>query len=151
MTRHRAGALGEGKTFGHPEEVRIAYDQGVVDLQAKITVRLDGERVETTVGRILLAEITPPEIPFSDMNRVMKKKELGALIDAAFSKAGNKATVIFADRLKDLGFEYATRAGISIGIKDMVIPKEKGHLLDQAQKVLQEIQDQYTKGLITGW
>ena len=112
-------------------------------------MRLDGERVETTVGRILLAEIAPPEIPFSEINRVMKKKELGALIDAAFLRAGNKATVIFADRLKDLGFEYATRAGISIGIKDMVIPQEKGHLLDQAQKSLQEIQDQYTKGLIT--
>ena len=148
-TRERPGALGEGKVFSSPGEVRVAYDQGAVDLQAKITVRLNGERVETTVGRILLAEIAPPEIPFSDMNRVMKKKELGALIDAAFSKAGNKATVIFADRLKDLGFEYATRAGISIGIKDMVIPKEKGHLLDQAQEGLQEIQDQYTKGLIT--
>ena len=149
MTRQRSGALGEGKTFSNAEEVRIAYDQGVIDLQAQITVRMDGERVETTAGRILLAEIAPSEIPFSDINRVMKKKELGALIDAAFLKAGNKATVIFADRLKDLGFEYATRAGISIGIKDMVIPKEKGRLLDQAQKVLQEIQDQYTKGLIT--
>ncbi len=148
-TRERSGALGEGKIFSSPGEVRVAYDQGRVDLQAKITVRLDGERVETTVGRILLAEIAPPEIPFSDINRVMKKKELGALIDAAFLRAGNKATVIFADRLKDLGFEYATRAGISIGIKDMVIPQEKGHLLDQAQKSLQEIQDQYTKGLIT--
>ncbi len=148
-TRERSGALGEGKVFSSPGEVRVAYDQGTVDLQAKITVRLDGERVETTVGRILLAEIAPPEIPFSDINRVMKKKELGALIDAAFLRAGNKATVIFADRLKDLGFEYATRAGISIGIKDMVIPQEKGHLLDQAQKSLQEIQDQYTKGLIT--
>lgn len=148
-TRERSGALGEGKVFSSPGEVRVAYDQGTVDLQAKITVRLDGERVETTVGRILLAEIAPPEIPFSDINRVMKKKELGALIDTAFLRAGNKATVIFADRLKDLGFEYATRAGISIGIKDMVIPQEKGHLLDQAQKSLQEIQDQYTKGLIT--
>ena len=148
-TRERSGALGEGKIFSSPGEVRVAYDQGAVDLQAKITVRLDGERVETTVGRILLAEIAPPEIPFSDINRVMKKKELGALIDAAFLRAGNKATVIFADRLKDMGFEYATRAGISIGIKDMVIPQEKGHLLDQAQKSLQEIQDQYTKGLIT--
>ncbi len=148
-TRERPGALGEGKIFSSPGEVRVAYDQDAVDLQAKITVRLDGDRVETTVGRILLAEIAPPEIPFADINRVMKKKELGALIDAAFSKAGNKATVIFADRLKDLGFEYATRAGISIGIKDMVIPKEKGHLLDQAQKSLQEIQSQYTKGLIT--
>ncbi len=148
-TRERPGALGAGKIFSSPGEVRVAYDQGAVDLQAKITVRLNGERIETTVGRILLAEIAPPEIPFSDINRVMKKKELGALIDAAFSKAGNKATVIFADRLKDLGFEYATRAGISIGIKDMVIPKEKGHLLDQAQRSLQEIQGQYTKGLIT--
>ena len=148
-TRERPGALGTGKIFSSPGEVRVAYDQGAVDLQAKITVRMDDERVETTVGRILLAEIAPSEIPFSDINRVMKKKELGALIDAAFSKAGNKATVIFADRLKDLGFEYATRAGISIGIKDMVIPKEKGHLLDQAQKSLQEIQGQYTKGLIT--
>lgn len=148
-TRERPGALGAGKIFSSPGEVRVAYDQGAVDLQAKIIVRMNDERVETTVGRILLAEIAPSEIPFSDINRVMKKKELGALIDAAFSKAGNKATVIFADRLKDLGFEYATRAGISIGIKDMVIPKEKGHLLDQAQKSLQEIQGQYTKGLIT--
>ncbi len=148
-TRERSGALGEGKIFSSPGEVRVAYDQGTVDLQAKITVRLDGERVETTVGRILLAEIVPPEVPFSEINRVMKKKELGALIDAVFLRAGNKATVIFADRLKDLGFEYATRAGISIGIKDMVIPQEKGHLLDQAQKSLQEIQGQYAKGLIT--
>ena len=149
MTRERPGAAGEGKTFSSPEEVRIAYDQGEADLQAKIIVRRDGVRVETTVGRILLSEIVPPEIPFSAINRVMKKKQLGALIDTSVLKAGNKATVIFADRLKDIGFEYATKAGISIGIKDMVIPKEKVRLLNQAEKVLQEIQDQYTKGLIT--
>ena len=148
-TRERAGALGEGKIFSSPGEVRVAYDQGAVDLQAKITVRLDGERVETTVGRILLAEIAPPEIPFSDINRVMKKKELGALIDAAFLKAGNKATVIFADRLKDLGFEYATQAGISIGIQDMKVPDTKERLLSDAQKEIQKIQEQYTNGLIT--
>ena len=149
MTRLREGARGSGKTFSCSEEVRIAYDQGEIDLQAGIIVRMNGERTETTVGRILLSEIVPAEIPFSDVNQVMKKKELGALIDAAFQKAGNKATVIFADRLKDLGFEHATKAGISIGIKDMVIPAEKGPLLDEAQKVLQEIQGQYTKGLIT--
>ncbi len=148
-TRERASALGEGKVFSSPGEVRVAYDQGAVDLQAKITVRLDGDRVETTVGRILLAEIVPPEIPFSDINRVMKKKELGALIDAAFLKAGNKATVIFADRLKDLGFEYATRAGISIGIQDMKIPDTKEKLLSNAQEEIQKIQEQYTNGLIT--
>ena len=148
-TRERPGALGEGKVFSSPGEVRVAYDQGAVDLQAKITVRLDGERVETTVGRILLAEIVPPEIPFSDINRVMKKKELGALIDAAFLRAGNKATVIFADRLKDLGFEYATQAGISIGIQDMKVPDTKEKLLSDAQKEIQKIQEQYTNGLIT--
>ena len=149
MTRERPGATGEGKIFSSPEEVRIAYDQGETDLQAKIVVRMDGSRVETTVGRILLAEIVPPEIPFSTINRVMKKKELGALVDISVLKAGTKATVIFADRLKDMGFEYATKAGISIGIKDMVIPKEKGRLLNKAEKALREIQDQYTKGLIT--
>ena len=148
-TRERPGALGEGKVFSSPGEVRVAYDQGAVDLQAKITVRLDGERVETTVGRILLAEIVPSEIPFSDINRVMKKKELGALIDAAFLRAGNKATVIFADRLKDLGFEYATQAGISIGIQDMKVPDTKEKLLSDAQKEIQKIQEQYTNGLIT--
>ena len=148
-TRERSGALGEDKVFSSPGEVRVAYDQGAVDLQAKITVRLDGERVETTVGRILLAEIVPPEIPFSDINRVMKKKELGALIDAAFLRAGNKATVIFADRLKDMGFEYATQAGISIGIQDMKVPDTKEKLLSDAQKEIQKIQEQYTNGLIT--
>ncbi|MGH7966682.1 MAG: DNA-directed RNA polymerase subunit beta', partial [Candidatus Binatia bacterium] len=120
-----------------------------VHLQARIKTRLDGALVETTVGRVLLYDIVPREIPFSEVNRVMKKKELGSLIDLAFRKAGNKATVIFADRLKDLGFEYATKAGISIGILDMMIPAAKGKSLQDAQQDLQQIQDQYTKGLIT--
>ena len=149
VTRDRTGALGEGKIFSNPDFVRIAYDQGGIELQARIKVRMGGELVETTVGRVLLYEIVPPEIPFSDVNRTMKKKELGGLIDSAFLKAGNKATVIFADRLKDMGFEHGTKAGISIGIQDMMIPESKVRLLDEAQSVLQEIQDQYTKGLIT--
>jgi DNA-directed RNA polymerase subunit beta' len=149
VTRDRTGALGEGKVFSNPDEVRIAYDQDGVELQARIKVRMDRELVETTVGRVLLYEIVPPEIPFSDVNRTMKKKELGGLIDSAFLKAGNKSTVIFADRLKDMGFEHGTEAGISIGIQDMMIPESKVRLLDEAQSVLQEIQDQYTKGLIT--
>ncbi len=149
MTRERPGALGENRIFSSPEEVRLAYDQGAIHLQAKIKVRINGELQQTTVGRVLLADITPSEIPFSDINRVMKKKELGALIDLSFRKAGNKATVIFADRLKDMGFEYATRAGISIGIQDMAIPAAKEKMLESAQKSLEEIQDQYTKGLIT--
>ena len=149
ITRERPGAKGEDKIFSSPEEVRIAYDQGQVELQAQIKVRMDGQLVDTTVGRVVLYEIIPPEIPFAEVNRTMKKKELGSLLDSAFLKAGNKATVIFADRLKDLGFEHATRAGISIGIQDMIIPEEKEALLDAAQADIQEIQDQYTKGLIT--
>ena len=107
------------------------------------------ERVETTVGRVLLYEIVPPEIPFAEVNSTMKKKELGNLIDLVYRKAGNKATVIFADRLKDIGFEFATRAGISISIKDMKIPPQKAHLLDEAQKQVAEIQKQYNNGVIT--
>ena len=149
ITRERPGAKGEGKIFSSPDEVRIAYDQGQVELQAQVKVRMDGRLVDTTVGRVVLYEIIPPEIPFAEVNRTMKKKELGSLLDSAFLKAGNKATVIFADRLKDLGFEHATRAGISIGIQDMIIPEEKEALLDAAQADIQEIQDQYTKGLIT--
>src|SRR4030095_12372050 len=88
--------------------------------------------VDSTVGRVLLYEIVPPEIPFAEVNRVMKKKELGSLIDIAYRADGNKATLILADKLKDLGYEQATRAGISIGIKDMVIPAAKQKLLDEA-------------------
>ena len=94
--------------------MRIAYDQGEVDLQAPITVRINGERVETTVGRVLLYEVVPEVIPFKEFNRVMKKKELANLIDESYRLAGNKATVILADRLKDIGYQYATKAGISI-------------------------------------
>ncbi|MBI2988413.1 MAG: DNA-directed RNA polymerase subunit beta', partial [Deltaproteobacteria bacterium] len=149
MTRERPNARGIGWPFANVQEVRIAYDQGEVDLQARITVRINKERIETTVGRILLYEVVPPEIPFQEVNRVMKKKELANLIDLSYRLAGNKATVIFADKLKDIGFHYATRAGISIAIKDMVIPAGKGELLKKAYEDVREIEEQYKNGLIT--
>jgi DNA-directed RNA polymerase subunit beta' len=180
MTRERPLARGEDKFFSSPEQVRIAYDHGEVDLHAKVTVRMlaaaaaqNGhvaeppptgrgrgkkaevpalparERVQTTVGRILLYEIVPPEVPFAEVNKTLKKKELGNLIDVVYRRAGDKATVIFADRLKDVGFEFATRAGISISIKDMVIPSQKHQLLEQAQKQVSEIHKQYNNGVIT--
>jgi DNA-directed RNA polymerase subunit beta' len=155
MTRERLAAVGDGKTFSNFEEVRIAYDQGEVDLQASIRVRVPpsaggtGQLVESTVGRVMLYDIVPTEISFAEVNKVMKKKELGALIDLSYRQSGNKATVIFADRLKDLGFQQATRAGISIGIKDMVIPKRKVEMIEQANGEVREIEDQYNKGLIT--
>ncbi len=149
MTREKPMVKGEGKTFSNPDEVRIAYDQGEVHLQAHIKLRRDGEVVDTTAGRVLLYEIVPPEITFAEVNKVMKKKELGNLIDLAYRRSGNKATVIFADKLKDLGYEFATRAGISIGIKDMLIPPHKAKLLEEATSEVRQIEDQYNKGLIT--
>jgi DNA-directed RNA polymerase subunit beta' len=164
MTRERAFTKGEGRKFASFEEVRIAFDQEELDLQAKISVRVapsamdEAERaasdnrpklVETTAGRVLLYEICPAEIPFKEVNKVMKKKELGGLIDISYRHAGNKATVIFADHLKDMGYEFATRAGISIGIQDMVIPSGKPKLLDEAHGEVRGIEEQYNKGLIT--
>ncbi len=149
MTRERLNARGTGRLFANMEEVRIAYDQGEVDLQARITVRHNKERVETTVGRVLIYEVVPSVIPFQEVNRVMKKKELANLIDISYRFAGNKATVIFADKLKDTGFHYATKAGISIAIKDMVIPAGKDELLKRAHEDVREIEEQYKNGLIT--
>jgi DNA-directed RNA polymerase subunit beta' len=163
LTRERPFARGEGRVFSSPEEVRMAYDNGEAHLQARITCRMParsekgkggptavgGERVETTVGRVLLSEILPEEIPFTAINKVMDKRQLANLVDVCYRVAGNKATVILADRLRTLGYNHATMAGISICIDDMKIPAEKQSLLEQAQKEVQEIESQYTEGLIT--
>jgi DNA-directed RNA polymerase subunit beta' len=156
MTREKPFAKREGMTFSSPGEVRIAYDAGEVDLQAKIRVRIKNlpgddkpEIVESTVGRIILREILPPDVPFTAVNKVMTKKELGNLIDICYRVAGNKETVILADRLKEIGFRFSTEAGISICINDMVIPEGKSQIIDRAIDEVKEIQNQYTEGLIT--
>jgi DNA-directed RNA polymerase subunit beta' len=149
MTRERFQAKGAGRIFSSPIEVRIAYDQGEVEIQAPITVRMNGERADTTVGRILVYEVVPSVIPFREVNRILKKKELANLIDISYRLAGNKATVILADRLKDIGYRHATKAGISIAIKDMVIPPNKEVLLKSAHEDVREIEEQYKNGLIT--
>ena len=149
MTRERPFATGEGKVFASPQEVRIAFDHGEVDLHASIKVRMRGELVETTVGRVLLYEVVPPEIPFSVVNKVINKKELANLIEYCYRVAGDKKTVILADQLKDMGFRMATRAGITISIDDLKIPAKKQELLEQTQREVEEIWNQYTEGLIT--
>jgi len=149
ITREKAGVAGENKVFANPDEVRIAYDATQADLQASIRVRINKELVQTTVGRILLREIIPPELPFSLYNKVMGKKEVADLIDACYRGCGNKQTVLLADRLKNIGFEYATKAGISISIDDMLIPQSKEKLLDEAYQDVREIEQQYTAGFIT--
>jgi DNA-directed RNA polymerase subunit beta' len=248
MTRGKDGCKGEGKLFANPGEVRAAYDDRAADLHANILVRIDGKRVETTVGRILLWEIMPkeevvrlrhimvkdektmakiakeaqageefadlvatysespdkendgeigllkkeefarifeadskdaellfhlsendlspmistplgfhlfqvmekrPEIPFETINRVMDKGALRGLVDYVYRNLGPKATVILADRLKDIGYKYSTKGGLSISIDAMIIPEKKGEILQRAESQVIEIGRQYTEGLIT--
>ena len=156
MTREKRFVKGEGKICASTDEVIIAYDAGEVDLQAMVRVRMKNlasdekpELIDTTAGRVLLREILPPQVPFSVINRMMSKKELSNLIDVCYRLAGNKETVILADRLKEIGFRYSTMAGISICINDMVIPEGKPAIIDKATEEVQEIQNQYTEGLIT--
>jgi DNA-directed RNA polymerase subunit beta' len=149
MTRERPFAKGEGRSFSGLSEVWLAWDYRQVDLQASIKCRIDGELVSTTVGRCLLAYLCPPVLPFAKFNKLMKKKEISSLIDDCFRISGNKATVILADRLKDIGYRFATEAGISIGISDMEIPATKSELLGYADDKVAEIDNQYQEGLIT--
>ncbi|MCX7816572.1 MAG: DNA-directed RNA polymerase subunit beta' [Syntrophales bacterium] len=149
LTREKTGVKGEGMVFASPEEVRSAVDNGEVDIHARITVRINGERKQTTAGRVILSEIVPPEVPFDYINKVMTKKELANLIDYCYRHCGAKTTVITADRLKDLGFKYATISGASIAIHNMVIPESKKEILEKANKEVMKVQKQYLEGLIT--
>jgi DNA-directed RNA polymerase subunit beta' len=149
MTKERPECKGEGKAFSNPEEVRMAYDTDEVDLHARVKVRVNNELVETTVGRIILWEVVPNQVPFSIINRVMNKSALGNLIDYTYRVAGEKETVLLADRVKNLGYRYATQAGVSMCIDNMLIPLKKEGFLNDANKEVQEVREQYTDGLIT--
>ena len=149
MTRERLGVAGEGSVFSSPTEARIAYDHGAAHMQARVRVRLRGAMVDTTVGRILVGELLPDVIPYSLVNKELSKKELAFLIDYTYRHGGTKETVLLADRLKDLGYEYATRAGISICINDMKIPVRKEEFVEEAEKESADVDQQYSDGLIT--
>ncbi|MBM4780498.1 MAG: DNA-directed RNA polymerase subunit beta' [Archangiaceae bacterium] len=149
MTRPREFAHGEGMVFASPAEARAAYDQGAVALQAKIKCRINGKRYDTTVGRTLLWDIVPKKMSFDDVNKVLDKKQLGNLIDSCYRLTGEKETVLLADRIRSFGYTNATRAGISIALKDMVIPPAKHTLIDSASKEVAEVENQYLEGLIT--
>jgi DNA-directed RNA polymerase subunit beta' len=149
LTKERAGAKGEGKVFSSPEEVRMAYDAGAVEEHAKIKVRVEGVLVSTTAGRVLLGAILPASIPFSHANQLMTKKEMTRLIDTVYRQAGHRETVVLLDKIKDIGFFYATKAGVSICIDNMHIPTKKEELITKAQREVNEIEKQYSEGLIT--
>src|SRR5574339_20000 len=149
LTKERVGAKGEGKVFGSTEEVRIAFDAREVEEHARIKVRIDGNLVQTTVGRVVLSEVLPSGMPFSFANKLMTKKEVTKLIDAVYRQSGHRETVMFLDKIKDAGFTYATRAGVSICIDNMHIPSKKEELIGKAQREVNEIERQYAEGLIT--
>ncbi len=161
-TRERINGKGEGMVFADLPELLRALDNGVVEITAKINVRLveyrkgdDGEwipepkMVATTVGRALLSEILPKGLPFSNINKALKKKEISKLINASFRRCGLKETVVLADKLMQSGFRLATRAGLSIAIDDMLVPAEKYTLIEAAEKEVKEIEQQYISGLVT--
>src|SRR5690606_34623290 len=149
MTRERVNARGEGMLIADVAEVHRAYESGTVDLHAKIKVRIkervDGEErvslASTTVGRALLFEIVPEGLPFELINRTMNKRAISAVINACYRQLGLKQTVVFADQLMYTGFHYATRAGVSFGVDDMVVPEEKAEILGAAEAEVKEIQD----------
>jgi len=162
MTRKLAGSKGEGMYFSDIDEVHRAFENKAVQLHARIKVRIDetiisehgDERhetnlVETTVGRALLAEIRPKGMPFHMLNETLKKKQISGLINSCYRRLGLKKTVVFADKLMYTGFHYATLAGVSIGIDDLVVPEEKKSILAAAEAEVVEIQNQYVSGLVT--
>ncbi|MBB2777747.1 UNVERIFIED_ORG: DNA-directed RNA polymerase subunit beta' [Comamonas terrigena] len=162
-TRDKINGKGEGMVFVDTNEVQRALDAGEVELHAKISVRLpewtkDKETgefvkslslVETTVGRALLSEILPKGLPFSHMNKALKKKEISKLINSSFRKCGLKATVVFADKLLQNGFRLSTHAGFSVSIDDMLVPPQKAEILARAESEVKEIEQQYVSGLVT--
>jgi len=163
MTRERVAANGEGMMFADVKEVSRAYEARKVELNAKISIRIkehdlpDEEghskeritRYETTVGRALLSDTLPAGLPFQLINKALKKKEISKLINAAFRRCGIRETVIFADKLMYTGYTYATRAGISICVDDMLVPDQKHPLIAAAEKEVKEIESQYSSGLVT--
>src|SRR5487761_1739521 len=163
MTRERINAKGEGMAFADVSEVHRAYESRNVDLQAKVKVRLSehvrevvgGELIEkirvvdTTVGLALLSEILPRGLSFDAINQDMTKKMISGTINMCYRTVGLKETVVFADQLMYTGFHYATRAGVSIGVDDMVVPQQKTKILATAEREVKEIQEQFSSGLVT--
>ena len=149
MTRIRPGAKGSGKVFSDSQSVIYAYENGYVDLQAAIKCRIKGKLLDISVGRVLLSDVIPPELPIEYYNKQMDKRSLEELIDKTFRLCGGKPTVLLADALKNYGFKYSTLAGISICVDDLVIPKSKEMFLKKAREDVDVIRSQYDEGLIT--
>jgi len=154
MTRDNANSSGGGRVFSNADEVLRAYETENLEIHSPIKVRIEHANGETsledsTVGRILIWRITPIEVGFENINDVLNKKSVSKLIDISYRKAGLKKTVIFADQLMYLGFDFSTRSGSSIGVNDFVIPEEKAKIIDSSEKEVKAIEKQFDSGLVT--
>ena len=147
LTKSRTGDVGEGKLFSSVSEVNIAYDQGKIGLHTKINVKVNKETIETTTGRVLFNQIVPKDIPF--INELLNKKRLVQIIATVFRRCGNLVTAQFLDKLKTMGFTYATKGGLSVSIGDVIIPKEKHELVAKAVHDVESVDNQYYRGFIT--
>ncbi|GBD89370.1 DNA-directed RNA polymerase subunit beta' [bacterium BMS3Abin04] len=147
LTKVLPGAKGEGMIFGDSEDVIIAHDSEVVDLHAKIKVKIEDDFIETTVGRVIFNEIVPKEMGF--FNELLIKKVFSGFIYKMFIMLGNEVTAIFLDNLKSIGYKYATAAGISISFSDMIVPDEKKELIEDSNKKVASILNEHEQGLIT--
>ena len=161
-TREAVNVPGEGMAFIDVAEAKRAYESGQASLHARVFIRVreveltpEGEKREkitrynTTIGRAILSEILPAGLPFSVIDKALKKKEISKLINHAFRRCGLKETVVFADRLMQFGFRLATRAGLSIAVRDMLVPTSKADIIAAAAHEVKEIAQQYTSGLVT--
>jgi DNA-directed RNA polymerase subunit beta' len=147
LTHPKDGARGEGMKFATFDEVEAAYDADVVELNTRIKVRVNGKLTETTVGRTFFNRVVPPEMGY--INESLAKGSLEGLVGACHTLLGSERTAQFLDSLKDLGFQYATIAGITVGIDDVMVPPEKGALIQDARKQVHNIHEQYKGGVIT--
>ncbi len=149
MTKARENAKGESTIFANFWNVMLAFENGMVDLNAKIKYRIEDTIINTTVGRVLFSEIVPKAVPFSFINKTLGKKDLNKLITYIYKNTDLPTTVAFLDNVKKIGFEMATKSGISISVDDILVPEDKSSIIENAEEESRKIQNQYEQGLLT--
>ncbi|MRI82890.1 MAG: DNA-directed RNA polymerase subunit beta' [Nitratiruptor sp.] len=149
LSKEREDAKGTNKLFANIDEIMIALEAGHLDINAKVRTKVDGQIIYTTAGRLIIKSILPDFVPVNLWNKVLKKRDIAALVDFVYKRGGPKITAEFLDKLKELGFQYSTKAGISISEYDIKVPESKKRLIEEAKKKVKEIQQQFQAGLLT--
>ncbi len=149
LSLEKEGVKGQHKLFADVNEVKIALEMGKVDLHAKIRTKIDDKVIHTTIGRLIVHEILPDFVPVELWNKILKKKDIGALVDYIYKHGGYEVTPKFLDNLKNLGFRYATDAGVSVSIDDIKVPPSKVDHIAKSKKEVIEVQRQFSQGLLT--